>query len=163
LYQPIILFYLIMAVIHKYRKFKNIKALPLLKYSGYFPKTGAIKCPKKHQYYIVTNVIIPGDAPKDFIKYYHYKNGRKDRPKTWPSYIAKLGHKHYPVESITEYLLNRIGEVLGLNMAKSELGWFGGQIRFLSKYFISKRRSFIKKCLKYRHEKIKDNLNFASL
>ena len=41
------------------------------------------------------------------------------------------------MESITEYLLNRIGETLGFKMARSKLGWFGGQLRFLSEYFIT--------------------------
>ncbi|MBK5203666.1 MAG: hypothetical protein JJE45_08110 [Prolixibacteraceae bacterium] len=47
--------------------------------------------------------------------------GRKCNPKSWPRYIAKHDHKHYPVEVITEHLLNRIGTVLGFNMAHSEL------------------------------------------
>jgi hypothetical protein len=79
-----------------------------------------------------------GDAPKDFICYYHAGIGRKSNPKTWPRYIAKHGHKHYPIEAITEHLLNRIGTVFGFNMADSELAWLGGQIRFLSKYFLYK-------------------------
>ncbi len=40
------------------------------------------------------------------------------------------------MESISEHLLNRIGEVLGLNMAKSQLRVAHGQLRFLSKYFL---------------------------
>ncbi|HAO09289.1 MAG TPA: hypothetical protein DCQ50_20450 [Chryseobacterium sp.] len=42
------------------------------------------------------------------------------------------------MESVTEYLLNRIGEVYGFNMAKSGLAWLGGQLRFLSRYFLDK-------------------------
>ncbi len=41
------------------------------------------------------------------------------------------------MESITEYLLNRIGEVLGLEMAFSRLMVAGEQIRFLSRYFLT--------------------------
>lgn len=119
-------------------KRKHIKALPIIDYSGFVPKPGCIPFAKKHQYFIVTNVAITGDAPKDFIRYYKYGTGRKANSKTWPLYIAKHGHKHYPMETITEHLLNRIGEEFGFNMAKSELAWLGGQVRFLSKYFLSK-------------------------
>ena len=119
-------------------KRKHIKALPVIDHSGFMPKHGCIPFAKKHHYFIVTGISITGDAPKDFIRYYQYGEGFKINPKTWPLYLAKHGHKHYPMEAITEYLLNRIGEVFGFNMAKSGLAWFGGQIRFLSKYFLSK-------------------------
>jgi len=119
-------------------KRKHIKPLPIKDYSGFYPKSGSISVAKKHQYYIITNVTMTGDAPKDFISYYHYGNGHKSNPKSWPRYIAKHGDKHYPIETITEHLLNRIGEELGFNMAKSELACLGGQIRFLSKYFLDK-------------------------
>ncbi len=117
-------------------KRKHIKALPVIDHSGFMPKHGCIPFAKKHHYFIVTGISITGDAPKDFIRYYQYGEGFKINPKTWPLYLAKHGHKHYPMEAITEYLLNRIGEVFGFNMAKSGLAWFGGQIRFLSKYFL---------------------------
>ena len=119
-------------------KKKHIKARHIKEYSGFLPKPGHIYFAKKHQYYIVTHISVAGDAPKDFIKYYQFGMGRKENPKNWPLFLVKLGHKHYPTESITEHLLNRIGEVLGFNMAESSLRWFGGQIRFLSKYFLRK-------------------------
>lgn len=115
---------------------KHIKALSIKAYTGFKPKVGLIATPKKHQYFVVKDVAVTGDAPKDFIKYYHFGEGRKSRPNSWPAYIAKLGHKHYPIESITEHLITRLGETFGFNMAQSELAWLGGQIRFLSKYFI---------------------------
>jgi len=120
-------------------KKKHIKSLPITDYSGFNPKPGQIPFAKKQQYYVITGITITGDAPKDFIRYYQFKRNsqiRKDKPKTWPLYLAKHGHKHYPMEVVTEYLLNCIGEEFGFNMAKSGLGWFGGQIRFLSEYFI---------------------------
>ena len=117
---------------------KHIKSLSILDHSGFMPKPGSIPFAKKHQYFIVTDIAITGDSPKDFIRYYQYGTGRKADPNTWPWFIAKHGHKHYPMEAITEYLLNRIGEILDFNMAESGLGWFGGQIRFLSKYFLSR-------------------------
>ena len=119
-------------------KKKHIKALHIKEYSGFLPKPGHIYFAKKHQYYIVTHISVTGDAPKDFIKYYQFGMGRKENSKNWPLFLVKLGHKYYPIESITEHLLNRIGEVLGFNMAESSLRWFGGQIRFLSKYFLRK-------------------------
>lgn len=81
-----------------------------------------------------------GDAPKEFVRVYHYEKGqcwRKSNPKNWPEYIAKTGHKWYPNESITEFLMNRLGEVFGLEMAKSKLLSINGQVRFLSKYFLT--------------------------
>ncbi len=122
---------------------KYIRPLEIKEYSGFIPKVGSINVAKRHQYFIIPNVSITGDAPKDFISYYHYGDGTKINSKSWPKFIAKHGHKHYPAEAITEYLLNQIGEVLGFNMAKSELAWFGTQIRFLSKYFLMKPKQQI--------------------
>ncbi len=118
-------------------KRKHIKPLPILDYSGFIPKTGSVKVVKKHHYFIITDISITGDAPKDFISLYNYGTGRKANIRTWHRYIAKHGHKHYPCEAITEHLLNRIGTVLGFEMAESELALLGGQIRFLSKYFLT--------------------------
>ncbi|MBK6901445.1 MAG: HipA domain-containing protein [Saprospirales bacterium] len=87
-------------------------------------------------YFYKENIEVGGDAPKSFIRVYEYGECRKNKPKTWVAYVAKVGHKWYPIESITEYLMNRIGEEIGLNMAKSKLALAGGQIRFLSRYFL---------------------------
>ncbi len=119
-------------------KRKHITALPIKERSGYKPKPGKIPFVKKHHYFIVKNIVITGDAPKDFIRYYHYGRAGKANSAERPLYIAKLSNKHYSMESVTEYLLNRIGEVLGFKMAKSKLAYLGGQIRFLSEYFIEK-------------------------
>jgi len=51
-----------------------------------------------------------GDAPKDFLSIYEYGDGRRKSVGNWPSYIAKVGKKWYPNESITEHLLTRIGQ-----------------------------------------------------
>lgn len=115
---------------------KHIKPLKIKGFSGFKPKAGDIRFPKRHQYFVVKDVVIAGDAPKDFIRYYHFGEGLKSKPSRWPAFIAKLGHKHYPVESITEHLITRLGEIFGFNMARSELAWLGGQVRFLSRYFI---------------------------
>lgn len=101
---------------------------------------GRILTVKKHQYCIVDGFSITGDAPKEFIRVYEYGAARKASPQNWPLYIAKTGHKWYPTESITEYLLNLLGKEFGLEMAESKLAWIGGQLRFLSRYFLSSQK-----------------------
>ena len=44
---------------------------------------------------------------------------------------------------ICEHLLNRIGEVLGLNIAPSQLRITHGQLRFLSKYFLQNGENLV--------------------
>lgn len=117
--------------------YKKIKQVPILDYSGYTPKTKAIPVLKRHQFQVFKKITIGGDAPKSFIRAYYYGESRKANPKRWSFYIAKMGHKWYPVESITEYLLNRIGKILEVNMAEARIAWVAGQIMFLSKYFIN--------------------------
>lgn len=112
-----------------------LKPAKIENYSGYyFNWHGKIFPLRKGYYIVIEDKSVGGDAPKDFIKVYEYGTGLRSRPHTWTAYIAKVGHKWYPMESITEYLLNRIGEVLGLEMAFSRLMVAGEQIRFLSRY-----------------------------
>lgn len=90
-----------------------------------------------------------GDAPKSFIALYDYEEDskiRKSNTDTWPRYIAKVGHKWYPIESINEYLINRTGEMLGLNIASSRLVMAGEQVCFLSRYFLKDNESFEHSC-----------------
>jgi hypothetical protein len=103
-------------------------------------RPGKILMVKKHQYCIVEGYTITGDAPKEFIRVYEYGEARKSTPKKWPLYIAKTGHKWYPTESITEYLLNMLGVEFGLEMADSKISWIGGQLRFLSRYFLTSKK-----------------------
>lgn len=79
---------------------------------------------------------IPGDAPKDFTKDSEYRPGHRARKQRFDRYIAKVGSKFYPNESITEQLLTRIGQTFGLSIADSKLRIIDGQVRFLSKYFL---------------------------
>lgn len=94
---------------------------------------------KKRDYALVEGVSVMGDAPKVLVRIFKYSKGNrhsrfcKDK---WPLYIAKTGHKWYPSESITERLLCRLGEAFGLKMAESSLAIIGGELRFLSKYFL---------------------------
>mgnify|MGYP000474693138 CR=1 FL=1 len=93
--------------------------------------------PLRYDYYQIRPETVGGDAPKDFIGLYEYDGKvRRQHPNTWVRHVAKVGHKWYPFESIMEHLLNRIGEVLGLNMASSQLRMAHGQLRFLSRYFL---------------------------
>jgi hypothetical protein len=91
-------------------------------------------------FYCRADIQVHGDAPKDFIRVYEYGRGLKRRPNSWPGHIAKVGQKYYPNESITEHLLNRIGQELKLHMAASRLMWVKGQLRFFSEYFLDPSR-----------------------
>lgn len=87
----------------------------------------------------VQGVTLAGDAPKGFVRLYEFERDgkvRRNNPATWPLYIAKTGHKWYPIESITEHLLNRLGVVFGIAMADSGLAVINEQLRFLSRYFL---------------------------
>jgi hypothetical protein len=97
---------------------------------------------KRHQY-IVSSQPISGDAPKDFIKVYEYGRCRKINKRNWIPYISKIGHKWYPVESITEHLLTRLGQVWGFKMADSKLYVVAGQVRFCSEYFLKKEEELV--------------------
>lgn len=122
-------------------KFKKHTAYPLYRetpLNGSGCKINLQRLPKLRKTYFYKEDVNPGgDAPKSFIRVYEYGECRRSQPKTWIAYIAKVGHKWYPMESITEYLINQIGEELGLNMAKSKLVLAGGQVRFLSRYFLN--------------------------
>jgi HipA-like C-terminal domain len=88
--------------------------------------------------YYVVDIGLDGDAPKQFIKAYFFEPDstiRKKNRKTWIPFIAKSAEKWYPHESVIEYMINRIGITLGLNMNEVKLVVANGQIRFLSKYF----------------------------
>ena len=94
-------------------------------------------------YFCKLDISVSGDAPKDFLRVYDYGRGRKAHMSDWPAYIAKVGHKFYPNESVTEHLLTRVGQLLGLRMANSRLMWVRGQLRFLSEFFLKPDESLI--------------------
>ena len=65
---------------------------------------------KHNDYFIDDTISVDGDAPKIFIGVYDYRllSGKhKANRNNWIRYIAKTGHKWYPIESVTELLLNR--------------------------------------------------------
>jgi hypothetical protein len=106
-------------------------------YSGFSTQWAKYLPIIKKKDYVVRDISVGGDAPKDFIQIYLFRKVRRKNTKKWIGYIAKVAGKWYPVESITEYFLSKIGEELGLLMANSKLVLIAGQIRFLSQYFLN--------------------------
>jgi len=100
----------------------------------------------KEQNYFIKNYDLDGDAPKQFIKAYFYEEDsgvKKASSSSWFPYIAKTAEKWYPHESVIEFMINRIGQVLNLRMNGIKLVKANGQIRFLSKYFLHKDEKLI--------------------
>ncbi|MDP3928855.1 MAG: hypothetical protein Q8R57_07515 [Bacteroidota bacterium] len=114
------------------RKLNNkLRVEKSLKYSGSIRNFNKIELLKEGDY-IIKNYDLDGDAPKQFIKAYFFEENstvRKEFSSTWRPFIAKTAEKWYPHESIIEYLINRIGEELGLKMNKIRLVRANGQIR----------------------------------
>ena len=103
----------------------NVRAVPVI---------------KRIDYFVDDSTTVDGDAPKKFIGVYDHKllgSKHKSNRKNWVRYIAKTGQKWYPIESITELLLNKLGTIFGLKMAESKIAMIGGQLRFLSRYFLN--------------------------
>ncbi len=116
----------------------------VINWSGFEIRTQGVLPPlRKGYYYTVAGQAIAGDAPKNFIRAYTYGTANRSNPRKWPEYIAKVGHKWYPNESITEHLLTRIGQLLDLQMAESYLVSAHGQIRFLSRYFLERNQNLV--------------------
>jgi hypothetical protein len=106
--------------------------------SGIIQNFTQIEILKEDHYYVV-DIGLDGDAPKQFIKAYFFapdSGVKKKNRKTWISFVAKSAEKWYPHESVVEYMLNKIGIELGLNMNEVKLVVANGRIRFLSKYFL---------------------------
>lgn len=100
---------------------------------------------KEKDYYVKT-IPLDGDAPKQFIKVYQYREDSgiiRRNLHTWDPYIAKTAEKWYPHESVIEFMINRIGQTLGLRMNEVALFKINGQIRFLSKFFLRKNEVLI--------------------
>lgn len=115
--------------IHKIEKYTDT---PILGVRG-------VPVVKKKHYFVDNSVSVDGDAPKVFIGIYNYEtldHKHKANRSNWIRYIAKTGHKWYPIESITEFLMNKLGTVFGLSMAESNIAMIKGQLRFLSRYFL---------------------------
>jgi hypothetical protein len=92
---------------------------------------------RKYELKIISFLTVMGDAPKDFTSDKEYRKGHRTRRDRTERFIAKVGSKFYPNESITEQLITRIGECFQLRIAQSKLRMIDGQVRFMSKYFLS--------------------------
>lgn len=108
----------------------NIRQIPILKEKDYF----------------VESIALDGDAPKQLIRLYDYQEDsgiKRHNPTTWLPFIAKTAEKWYPHESVIEYMINKLGIVLGMRMNEVRLLRINGQIRFLSRFFLRKGESLI--------------------
>ena len=109
-------------------------------YSDYqLPWTTLIPRLREYSIQTVDFLSMSGDAPKDFITDSEYRTGHRTRQQRSESYIAKVGSKFYPNESITEQLITQIGQIYGLKIADSKLRVVDRQVRFMSKYFLDAR------------------------
>jgi hypothetical protein len=126
---------------------KTIKIEPIKHHADYQKNWAAAISPvsNKFIYRSAKSLSIHGDAPKNLISKYEYEPGkiRRGKPERWPRFIAKVGSKFYPNESITEHLLTRVGQILQLRIADSELRMVGRQVRFMSRYFLGPSESLI--------------------
>lgn len=115
---------------------KDLGFQPFQKYSGFRinPCKHAPAIKRKHCQILDFELI--GDQAKIFIALYEPNKSSFYRKKTWIKYIAKTGTKWYPNESVVEQLMTRIGQLCGFAMAKSNLRFLNGKLRFLSEYFI---------------------------
>ena len=111
-------------------------------YSGVDSKLNSLPKVKKNQY-LILDESVTGDAPKDILRLYLYGEAKRNEERYWKKYIAKLGHKWYPIESITEHLITRIGQHFGFNIANSHIVYIQGKVRFLSEHFHSRKQVLV--------------------
>ncbi len=126
-----------------YSSLRCLEAAPITNRSGFDISFHPAIEPVRDGYFRKMNWTIVGEAPKDFLRIYEYGAINRIRTGEWPGYIAKVGQKWYPNESITEHLLTRLGQSLGLQIADSRLMWVRGQLRFLSRYFLKPDESLV--------------------
>lgn len=107
--------------------------------NGFEPPVSTFRLAKS-SHVIALDESVGGDAPKDLIRLYTFSCGRKDKPKTWKKFIAKIGHKWYPNESITEHFLTTVGKCFNLSIANSRLIYAEKFIRYLSEHFHSEEQ-----------------------
>jgi hypothetical protein len=94
----------------------------------------------KKNNFTINNDSVGGDAPKNVINVYEFAKVKKSKPSNWTKYIAKIGHKWYPNESITEQLLTDLGKCFEVSIANSKLVYAENYIRFLSEHFHTKEQ-----------------------
>lgn len=116
----------------------RLKPEKAIRYESDYQVDWAKFIPKVKRYTLQTInfLTISGDAPKDFTEDREYRPGYRSTRRPSEKFIAKVGSKFYPLESVIEQLVTRIGECFGLHIAKSKLRIIEGQVRFLSRYFL---------------------------
>jgi HipA-like protein len=117
---------------------RPLNPVVIKRWTGHEPDAWPVPALRSGRFYVDERQV-GGDAPKDFIWVYSTRRGGvcpRDWRK-WPAFIAKVGHQFYPAESVTEQLITRIGQILGLQIADSRLMICAQQIRFMSRYFLS--------------------------
>lgn len=112
---------------------------------------------KKFELQSVDSLSISGDAPKDFSIDREYRPGHRSQQHPTDKYIAKVGSKFYPLESVIEQIITRIGQCLGVNIADSKLRILDGQVRFLSRYFLKSGEQLTHGAEIYEYSLGKDN------
>jgi hypothetical protein len=104
-------------------------------YSGHNPKS-TLFSEVKRKHFKILNESVGGDAPKDVLKAYIFEPGIiKSKEKLWKKYIVKLGHKWYPIESITEQMITCIGQHCNFKVANSHIAVIQDSVRFFSEHF----------------------------
>lgn len=119
---------------------------PIKDYSDYQVDWASLVRPLRRGRYVIRSAdFLPtiGDAPKNFLLIQEYRPGHRTRQERWTAYIAKVGHKFYPIESVTEHLVTRLGQLLGVDIADSQLRIVAKQVRFLSKYFLRPKERLV--------------------
>jgi hypothetical protein len=128
---------------HKKRTYTKVPKIELksIKYSSDYQLSWATLIPRLREFstQTVDFLSMAGDAPKDFITDSEYRPGHRSQLQRSESYIAKVGSKFYPNESITEQLITEIGKVYDLKIADSKLRVVDRQVRFMSKYFLNRK------------------------
>lgn len=127
----------------KYSTLRSVQTAEIKNFSGFDVAFHPTISSLREGNFRKMNWTIVGEAPKDFLRLYEHGGTHKARSQDWPGYIAKVGQKWYPNESITEHLLTRLGQRLGLQIADSRLLWVRGQLRFLSRYFLKRDESLV--------------------
>ena len=123
-----------------YTRDRKIELKAIKYYSDYqLPWNTLIPRLREYSIQTVDFLSMAGDAPKDFITDSEYRPGHRTRQQQSESYIAKVGSKFYPNESITEQLITEIGQIYGLKIADSKLRVVDRQVRFMSRYFLNRK------------------------
>jgi hypothetical protein len=69
---------------------------PIINRSGFDVRFPSDLPVLKDDCFRVLNMAVAGDAPKDFLRIYQYGDARRGNSRSWPAWIAKVGHKYYP-------------------------------------------------------------------